>query len=403
MKALLPALLLWHCYDATGQACRNREAVTTFGEWIAPAMKLNAAGWAQRLPLDGGPAGVASVRLLLKVSKGTGSKFHVVVRDDNYRVLATLGARDFADEANLLSRSLWTGRMPIDKGTSALRIDLLDVSSDDVEISIVGGLVYPPESSEQRLFSVRDSNNVPNWTELYASTAAALEKRSGDSVGMLVSGRWDPNTGLQTSWCCSGVLIGQDEFLTNWHCGGTDSTKPASYWNSDVCANALIDMAWDDGRVRRQYGCAAILASNMNLDYAIIKLIPIVGSGSGLGSAVAARIAGKAAAGDVFVIHHASCKPKLISSKCVVESSTYSGWLDADKATEFAHSCDTEPGASGAPVFNRAGELVGLHHLGFDRDDSCRPTDHVNKAIHISDILDNIRVEKPTLASELGF
>ena len=57
--------------------------------------------------------------------------------------------------------------------------------------------------------------------------------------------------------------------------------------------------------------------------------------------------------------------------------------------------------ASGAPVFDVSGSLVGLHHLGFARDNQCKPIDHVNKAIKISDIVGFLRQQHQALLNEL--
>lgn len=63
---------------------------------------------------------------------------------------------------------------------------------------------------------------------------------------------------------------------------------------------------------------------------------------------------------------------------------------------EFTHLCDTERSSSGGAIFNYEGELVGIHHRGFQSiaGASC---DHLNKAIRIDRILKLIE-DKPEYA-----
>jgi V8-like Glu-specific endopeptidase len=79
----------------------------------------------------------------------------------------------------------------------------------------------------------------------------------------------------------------------------------------------------------------------------------------------------------------------------------YTGWRNG-KATEFTHDCDSERGSSGSPVFNDAGQLVGLHHLGFDIDpQTCEQKDRENKAVRVDAILADIKAKNAALCSEI--
>jgi V8-like Glu-specific endopeptidase len=69
--------------------------------------------------------------------------------------------------------------------------------------------------------------------------------------------------------------------------------------------------------------------------------------------------------------------------------------------TEITHRCDTEPGASGAPVFDANGRLIALHHLGFKRNDRCEPLDRVNKAVEIRHILNHVKMTAADIYEEI--
>ena len=102
------------------------------------------------------------------------------------------------------------------------------------------------------------------------------------------------------------------------------------------------------------------------------------------------------------MIHHAKCSQKLVSPKCSVKSVSYPSWRSAPAGSEFSHSCNSEPGASGAPVFDDHGDLIGLHHLGQKRKANCDPDDEVNKAISLAAIVQFLKDKKPDLARELN-
>ena len=86
------------------------------------------------------------------------------------------------------------------------------------------------------------------------------------------------------------------------------------------------------------------------------------------------------------IVHHPACEGKRINSKsCFVRDANCQGWQNSNKV-DFTHRCDTEPGSSGAPIFDRDGLLVGLHHRGFEKNqDGVCVKD--NKAVKMSEIL----------------
>jgi S1-C subfamily serine protease len=55
---------------------------------------------------------------------------------------------------------------------------------------------------------------------------------------------------------------------------------------------------------------------------------------------------------------------------------------------------DTQPGSSGAPVFDAAGHLVGLHHAGGEPTEVAgKPPVSKNEGIRISRVLDGLKAQ----------
>jgi hypothetical protein len=393
------------------EQCRRGESVTSFGRAFQPAVTIDATDWSQPVPVEAAGFTPVGVRLLLAVSPDARDRdWSLVVRDPAYRVLASFGPADFADGEGRLTRKRWTGRLPAAK----VQVELLHSGTSDVEVRVEEGVASPPAgASDVRLFSSQTPGQ-PNWRPLYEG-GSLIQRRTGDVTGMLVTGQTAaPGAPSAPAWCCTGVMVARDLFLTNWHCGAAPPTDHTSYWNERVAGRSLIDLGWDDGTVSRQYNAVKIEASDRRLDYALLRVEPVVGPGGAAGSPSRATIAARAAqpGEEVFIVHHAECEKKRLS-RCQVAAASYRAWTDAPTEPsgagaaqpDLTHSCDTEPGASGAPVFAiRGGKavLVGLHHLGFDRDESCAIVPpRLNKAVRIDEIVKHLGAARPDLVREL--
>jgi hypothetical protein len=202
-------------------------------------------------------------------------------------------------------------------------------------------------------------------------------------------------------------MISHDLFLTNWHCGG-NSGGNGVYWPADVCERAVIDLGWSKESLSRQYSCKQVVAKHRDLDYAILRVLPVLGPAGHSSRPPRSRISKTVPkeSQDIFLVHHANCSFKLISKECRVQSANYHAWTgrvdpDDHQLPDFTHDCDSESGASGGPVFDLSGSVIGIHHAGFDRDESCKRVDHVNKAVSIAAILHHLRRKNPAVAAEL--
>lgn len=396
---LVVALLFATPTPTLAEQCRPAEAVTSFGAWFTDGTRLTPA-YPDHTVIAQTPQLVArSMKLRIEVAAGNDRQWHLVIYDPDYRVLASLGPTDFTDDEGKLTRPRWTGRLYADR----VHVELVTAKPDsDIVLTIPAGIALPAESSEQHLFSAQNMQD-PHWSDLYKSQDTKPRK-AGAKVAMLMTGQQTPDGG-KSAWCCSSVMIGPNLALTNWHCGGDNQwMAPSDYWQGSVCSNLTLDLAWDGGSVRRQYNCVAVEVQDRRLDFAVLRLQPVVGTGGMVGESVYERLdtSPDVAIGDAFLIHHALCQTKQLSSKCSIRSIVQTNWLADGTKTDITHDCDTEHGSSGAPIFNDKGQLVALHHVGFERDpQTCKAIDHVNKGVRIGEIIAYIKANHPALASEL--
>lgn len=403
--AVLGALVMVaSALPAAAQTCTNKgeAAVTNFGRLGDPALTLSA----ERTYAEQGslwPEVKARYFMLrMQVAGAVTADWRLTLRDADFRVIDILGPGDFRDVG---PDGRWTGRLV----TPAVFFDLhLGTGAEDVRVTVAEALIMP-ESAEIPRYSAQDPNN-PKYKPLYdyagqSDDQTRAMKRLGDRVGFLV-GLGPDRSGKIKSWCCSGVMLTADLMLTNWHCGAPENQIPSAYWHQSFCRKMLIDQSWDGDKTGREFNCAKVEATSETLDYAVVRLASVLGSQARLAEGRPLTIAAKpVVTGQTLrVVHHAECKPKLVThASCAVRNAAYPGWRapegQAAEATEFSHTCDTEGGSSGAPVFDASGALVGLHHLGFGRaaNGLC---DGENKAVHISRILDDLK-RLPELSTEI--
>jgi S1-C subfamily serine protease len=144
------------------------------------------------------------------------------------------------------------------------------------------------------------------------------------------------------------------------------------------------------------------------MDFAVLRVAPTRGgTGDDIG-AIGAMIGSDPVEGQVgFVIHHPLCKPKKATvTGCKVDKVKVPGWSMPDGSavadSDFYHTCDTDTGSSGAPVFDATGKVIGLHHLGFGEPQACLANPvRKNRAVRIEAILDDLKANDPDVHAEL--
>jgi hypothetical protein len=335
---------------------------------------------------------VRYLRVLLEAKKLPAGHWYITVRDSKFHVVQVLTDQSFQP-----SPHLWTSRID----GSFARFEL-DTHADNIPVEInIKEYIAMPQQTAKKYSYYSWQGATPRYRPLYEGPIPNYKMQYGDSVGFIMN-----STGShpQKSWCCSGVMLTDELFLTNWHCGAPDDTYPdTSFWSQESCEDSVIDLSWDDTKVNRgtewvpdrELLCDRVESQNKKLDFALLRVK------SDLGGVIArpavARRTRIHSGESLSIIHHPSCMPKQISDDCRVLTENYPNWKDPAKKTDFTHNCDTEGGSSGAPIFDNQGLLVGLHHLGFKVVDpnTCKK-DREDKAVHIQEILDYLNKTDPS-------
>jgi hypothetical protein len=237
--------------------------------------------------------------------------------------------------------------------------------------------VAMPEKVSNPFYSKQQT--VPNWSPLYVNENKF--RRWGDYVGFMIAS-WN-----RQHWSCSGVLVADNLFLTNWHCGGMNEFPEEGYWHQLIVNDVIIDLSWDDDKISRDYVATRVVDQSPDLDFALLEIKPITSLGKARAATVSLTLG---ANDDLWIIHHPLAEQKRLSA-CTVVKATHLGWRPGSGDSDFTHQCDTEGGSSGAPVFNSRGDLVGLHHRGFDLDKNCKPLpSKLNKAVRMDAIINRL-------------
>lgn len=325
---------------------------------------------------------VRYVRVRFTVEDVPDCNWFFTVRDSLHRPIQVFSIGDFKDVT-----TRWTHRV---EGAQAL-FDMVPCEGNRAPTVKFVEYVWMPAVADNPYYSLQ--SKAPAYRDITAADTAL--RRHGDTVGFLVSS-FD-----RSSWVCSGVMLTPDLLLTNWHCGAPPRSQDSAFWSTDIVRDTLIDMSFDgDTRSRELMVTAVAVPPNKNLDFVVLRTTAI----DALGPLRPVRISttDPVANEEIRIVHHPAGKVKQISWNCVVRQASYKGWQDAATASEFTHVCDTEGGSSGAPVLNKQGELVGLHHLGFEFDtQKCVQVDKENKAVKISAILKAVERDAKAIHAEI--
>jgi S1-C subfamily serine protease len=333
------------------------------------------------------------VRARLKVADRGQGGWYVTVRDASHRPLEVLTPADFGPGG-----VRWTGRIP----GREVRLELSPASAETQGVRVrVEEYIAMPATARKTYYSLQSEQ--PTYRPLFPGEeppAAPAEtdtarRALGDGVAFLMGASGN------ATWCCSGVLVGDDLLLTNWHCGAPPAGLPASLqWGKDICSDTLLDLSWDGDLLSREFACTRVLAQDRDRDYALLRLTPV--GPSSHARPVTLRTTAPVAGEPLVAVHHPACLPKRITTGCSVADASFRSWTGALADSDLTHKCDTEAGSSGGAVFDLSGRLLGLHHRGFaEADDPDVRQRKVNAAVRVDQILAHLAATHPEILPEL--
>lgn len=176
---------------------------------------------------------------------------------------------------------------------------------------------------------------------------------------------------------CTGFLVAPDIVLTNEHCVRTDA----------ACASLTAVFGYEaDGNGRLGQGPQSSCIgfdpdwSNYDADVTAIRIAPPPGDEYPPLTLPDEPV--EPPSEGLFIVQHPGVVPKHVS---FIDCAHHTWPVDGRASgTDFSHTCDTAKGSSGAPVFDLAGNLVGIHHFGFQEV----PNDHwtENRGVRIAPI-----------------
>lgn len=316
---------------------------------------------------------VRYMRVRLRVTAPPALRWQLVARDNNGHAVEILTPADFASP----TRERWTTRVPGPLTRFDRYVDSND--PDQLQVQFLEYIVMDTEA-KRPYYSYQDPNSPKIYPLYDAKSPSSLDdRRLGDSTAFLMAA----STGGQV-WTCSGVIVAPGLLMTNWHCGGISPMLGSEYWSEEICKSVLIDVSWDDDVRSREFMCVGKPVANERLDVALLQIQPIDGTAS-VRPAILANA--EPVLGNVKLIHHPEGLQKRIALNCSVKNVRVPGWR-GDAGFDFTHDCDSEGGSSGAPIYEKSGKVIGLHHHGFKRNPkTCQAEDRLNKAVRMDEII----------------
>lgn len=364
----------------------KRPPLTEFGKRYNLDIRLSALQPQKSIPMGSPNARIRFVRFLIKPKEKSKPGWKLVMRDQHYRPIQVLSADNFPDHAE----AIWTDRLPVPFAHASL---VMDAGLESFYVDILSGDAMP-EKAVDPLYSTKGDN--PDWRDLYEESLSDISEDlrvQGEAVGMLTSFAGSSIEGIST-WCCSGALISVKPrilFLTNFHCGERPGRQNSEFWTEQICRNTVVDFSWDGDPVGMEFSCKRVVKRDSGLDSAVLELVPLSRNRISA-NPIAIRTAPPAFGENLHIIHHPQCIRKKISQGCQV-GERFANWEEPSRMTDFTHTCDTAGGSSGAPVIDKEGRLVGLHHLPYQfRDDGT--CDRKNKAVG-ADLLKDLLADLP--------
>ncbi len=374
LSALLTAAL---AVPAHAVPCGGNSAErTVFGKWQTVPTSVRDISAARPHLERSAPTRTRYFRVLVKLQEPGGDRWQLVIRDVNQHVLEVFGPEDFANREVILS------------GRHATNILVFDLNSGGEEAPLIRlrQEILMPDAVDGISYYSRQVEGIDNWKALFDPTVPFMRRHWGDNVAFVMVGIHEGSAPAT----CSGIVLPPHYLLTNWHCGpafnGQNEEIPGAFWSPPICERTQLDLSWDDDTISREFGCERVLATSQDLDYALLRIRPLEGSAS-IGPV---SIAASTDTPTLAMVHHPAAAKKVISGDCAIPDRALPSWLGKVEGATLTHQCDSEGGSSGAPMFDRKGKLVALHHLGFEIDPATGQCDQKNKAIWMKFILEDI-------------
>jgi len=366
--SLVSMLLLAHAF---AEPCGDQPAVvTSFGEqkvWQNPIPSTKPVKLVES-------SNTRYLRILLR-SSGSDQDWNLVIRDRAGRPLQSVSGKSYSQGSEF-----WTDRFFVNDGFISLEAEGKDTASvaETVRYTVV------LRSAKNPYYSIQGAKE--NWVDVYGeASVTSFFRRRAESVGMFIGSDGDTINGTNL-WTCTGFMVRNDKrlfFVTNDHCGNSTGLENGR-WKEDVCPNSVIDFSWDNDAVSRDFLCEKVVARSPKTDLAVLEIRP-KNPGEVAPKALPLKALQDTNA-SLAVIQHPASEPKKIAQGCTALTSQVTGISTINLSQDFAHRCDTAGGSSGAPILDESGDVVGIHHLGFEKtnDNKC---DRLNKAVRVEELI----------------
>jgi Trypsin-like peptidase domain len=378
-----------------GFAEQTTSKVTDFGRVFTPSPKITLSSGSPAKLVRHNFTGMEAkyYRLRMKVSNPEHKPWTLAFKTVNEQLLSAFDSNQTDCES---AEGCWTRRL---RG-EAISVEFAAPASQAT--AEVAGVLFMPAKVENSFYSPIQGKEIKKLSEIGSPSDEAARKirRSAERLGMLVTSAAIGSS--RNSWCCSGVKLTKDLFLTNWHCGAPNGANDDAHWKggsmSEACQNAVVDMSWDEDDTSREFSCSDVLYASKTYDAAVMRL-GIIADGEALTepfSALEFSQATPAPGTELRIVQHDACQPKSVARFCTIQKTGLPSWWSETgqnvKPSEFSYNCPTEGGSSGSPVYQASdGVLLGLHHLGYDAGDEAVVKE--NTGVEIRAILDDIKAQ----------
>ncbi|MEH2565680.1 trypsin-like serine peptidase [Bradyrhizobium sp. AZCC 2289] len=356
---------------ASASPCgEHTSMMTNFGDQKLWANELKPL---QQLKLSETP-NTRYLRILLRATSND-PNWNLVVRDRAGRPLQSI-----AGKSQPAGTTFWTDRLFVNDGAISLESD----GAPNVKLAETIRYTVVLKSAENPYYSIQGAKE--SWVDVYAeSSVSSFLRRKAESVGMFIGSDGDSING-STLWTCSGFVVRSDSkvyFVTNDHCGHRTGAL-GGRWNAQVCTNSTVDFSWDGDAISRDYFCERVVVRSDTDDLAVLEL-RAKNEGEAPPKALPLKPLEDTSA-PLAIIQHPASESKKVSRGCSALTTEVAEVSTIDLKRDFAHRCDTAAGSSGAPVLDEEGNVVGIHHLAFEKlsDGRC---DRLNKAIRVERLI----------------